>query len=73
MKQLLFITCLLAGIMYSGYAQTSPGPPKRSMSLSVIEVVQSENSINLFFHTGVSGQNQYYFRIWHGNQYYPVD
>ena len=52
MKQLLFITCLLTGILYSAYAQEyhPAGPPKKSMSLSTIAIVQTNNSLNLFFY-----------------------
>ena len=51
MKQLLFITCLLTGMMYSGYAQVRPpGPPKKSMSHSIIEFVQTDNCLSIFFY-----------------------
>ena len=48
MKQLIFITCLLICVLCGGYSQNGT-VPKKSMSLSFIEIVQEGKSIDLYF------------------------
>lgn len=51
MKRLIFIICWLLCYM-PGHSQSGPtpgGPPRKSMSLSPIEIVESESGISLSF------------------------